>query len=651
MVDLNCWWETKKFKKKQIPSEVAQAVYSTVQDIKNTHTVRVKRWRDLTEIYLDQRITGFEGEEWSINPSSYAYRNARFNVLRSSIDTIQAKITQHEPAPSCHTYGGNAELTEKAQGLEKLVLGVMQKEQAHKKGSQCFKESGLYGISYLKVYNEGQDIKLKKVHPSRIIIDEGKCVNDPPTSMYHVEKKSKEYLKAMYPKFEAEIDMAEGNVIINSSGNITDHQVEVVEAWHLPVGKKKGRRVICISNSICICDEDYTAKSFPFVVGRWDDNVQGFYGLSLAEQLYSVQQSINEASDYINDCMRTNAAFWLMPTTAGIKDGDFLNNETNRVVKYNGQQAPQRIAPNAVNSQDLQILKQYIDWGYEISGVSQLSATSQQPKNFESGAAIRTYLDVETVRHSLSAKQWENWYVELFYRIIECAERVASEYPGWAVNYLDNDRVLNKVKWADVKLEDNQFQMRVYPVSALPQQPAARIERVLEFRKNQLITQEEFRQLSQMPDLEELQSLKGAPRGYLRKCFEFMLREDGEYIAPLPEQPNLEEGVKLCSEYYMREKIDRFKDNNYEGESEGCDRLARWISEAVAHMQGASAKMIDEPQPPMQPGQEGMMPPGAPGMPPGPEGMMPPEQGMMPPEMEQMAPETMPQQPPFPKGE
>lgn len=250
---------------------------------------------------------------------------------------------------------------------------------------------------------------------------------------------------------------------------------------------------------------------------------------------------------------------------------------------------------------------------------------------------------METVRHSLSAKQWENWFVDLFYRIIECAERVASEHPNWTVNYLDNDRVLNKVKWSDVCMEENQFQMRVYPVSALPQQPAARIERVLEFRKNQLITQEEFRQLSQMPDLEELQSLKGAPRGYLRKCFEFMLKDDGDYIGPLPEQPNLEEGIKLASEYYMREKIDRFKEGD--GESEGCDRLSRWISEAVAHLQGPAAKMIEEPQPPMQApqGPEGMIPPG--------QEMMPPEQGMMPPEMEQMAPETLPQQPPFPKGD
>jgi hypothetical protein len=209
---------------------------------------------------------------------------------------------------------------------------------------------------------------------------------------------------------------------------------------------------------------------------------------------------------------------------------------------------------------------------FELVGLSQLSATSKKPADLRSGAALRTYLDVETVRFAVAQDNWEQLFVGLAKAIVCCARRLAKRKPNWSVNYFGADKVLQKVNWKDVKLEDDQFQVRVYPISALPLQPAARLERAAELFQSQAITQEQFLVLADMPDTEKWARLATAPFEDLEKTFEYMLKPDANYVKPLEFQ-NMEIGVPLCQSYWSRAACD-------EAPQEALDRLEQWMVDA-----------------------------------------------------------------------
>lgn len=598
------WWDHRL--KKNDP-RVGKYLANAVDNIRQQHEKRLASWREITAKYRDSAPADFEGDSW-INSSSLMnddnVRSATFNVMKSSLDTIAAKITQRDVDPHCSTYGGDSDLHYKADGLKKLVLGVKQHNKGHILAANCFRDSGIYPVSWCKVYSVGEEIKLKRIHPSRMMVDELACLDDEPTSLYQVENQDRDYLANKYPHAVKAIRNSRtgskyGNASLFPSSATDTNRIEVIEAWHLRQGNTPGRRVISLGSGEIIADEPWD-DPFPFVIGRWDDDVLGFYGQSLCEQLVNVQDRIDCLSDYIQRTQETNAAL-IFAHRGSIVDKELLSNDINRVVWCEpGHPLPQRYAPASVNPQDIQLLDKAIDWGYELAGVSQLSATSKQPKNFESGAAIRTYLDVETVRHAKSAIIWENWHVDMFERIVECARRTAAQHPNWSITYLDDDRQMNSIKWSQVSLKKNQFQFITQPISALPQHAAARLERVMEMRRDQMITTEEFRHLSKVTDLEEFNSLKMASMNYSRLIFEQMLEPDGEYIPPEDGQPQLSDAIILCNQYRYRELHDKLRKG--ERESEGADRLLRWMTEAVELVKKNAMEMapVQQQQPPVQ---------------------------------------------------
>lgn len=579
------WWE-------HTSGTMGKALVDTVENLSDLHQLQVEKMKRLTRLYKDRRIDGFYPGQWNTN-DNLEFRPESYNVLKSSIDTITAKITQHKPNPAIATYGATEDLQTKAQAMEKLVLGVMQKERAHRIGSLAFRECGVIPISAVKVVENGNDICLRRIHPSRIIIDEDSALDGKPTSMYQYEWYSKSWLRAKYPKAKNAINECKGE-ITDHGGKLISERVKVYEAWQLPLGPKfPGKRVVMLEGGHIVGSEDWTYDDFPFVLGRWEEDFLGWYGVSLAENLEGVQGLINDIIENISVNLEETKPFWLVPAGAKILDEHLMTNLINRKVEYVGGVPPQRMTPPAVGEQEIRLLMHLIEWGYEIAGVSQLSATSKQPANFESGRALQTYLDVETIRHAKSAEMYENWYVDLFWKITRAARSMAKRNSKWSINYMGDDRLLKRVNWADANLEEDQFQVQVHPISALPQHPSARLERVMEMARDQIIGPEEFSVLADLPDLEKHNKRRNAPYDYLEKTFEHMLSSNGKYIAPLRYQPNLADGVKMATEYYMMAKIDDIPD-------EQCDRLARWIEEASVELE----MQMQQQQPMPEPGQQ-----------------------------------------------
>jgi hypothetical protein len=572
------WWGTKDTK------EVCPALFSVVDVLKHENANRINLYKNMTSLYREKSISGFEPHEWGIGYSDIG--PLTYNVSKSCTDTVVAKITLHEPKPKFTTYGGSEDLQDKARGCEKLVQGVMQREKAYLKAQQAFRDCCIYGEGILKVYDDYDGkVRVKRVHPSRILVDDKAAIENEPISLYERRLALKTELLARYPKkkkaiFDSMIEHPQ-----RSGGKLIREYIELVEAWKRPIGKTSGRHVVAVNGGVLL-DEEWE-DGFPFVVYRYSEDIQGWHGIGLIEDLSGIQEEINHLLGRIHDNADVLARpFWLRPKGAEIEDEYLLSDLDARMVDYAGQK-PELVLPPAVNPQIIQLLETLYQRAFEIAGLSQLSATSRTPANLESGAALRTYLDVETTRFSVSARRWERGAVDLGHQIMDCARRIVRRKgaKSFQVLYQNKDIGVLEPITGETLLKNEEFYLQVYPISALPQQPAARLERVMEMKRDQMIDEEEFAALSDMPDLEKHARRRNAPYQYLERIMEKMARKGGTLIRPVYYM-DLPIGIQLAKKYWALAKT---AEND-----EAAVLYEEWIEEAISILEADRARMEEQ---------------------------------------------------------
>jgi hypothetical protein len=251
-----------------------------------------------------------------------------------------------------------------------------------------------------------------------------------------------------------------------------------------------------------------------------------------------------------------------------------------------------------MNSQVFQHLWRLRDAAYQISGISQLSASGTKPAGIESGVALRTLNDFETQRFALLSRDWEEFYINVTRRSVKLAKSVYRGGSG-EVKWADRGTV-KAIKWSDVNLEEDSYVLRIYPANMLPQTPSGKLATVGEMMERGLITPDIGKSLLDFPDIEKFANLANVALEDLIKIFD-SIWEDEDYLAPTPEM-HLELGVKLATSYYLKAHMDN-------APQQIRDAYVRWIEEAKDLM-----------APPPEMGPEGAMPP-----PPGAEMPMPPE--------------------------
>ena len=184
---------------------------------------------------------------------------------------------------------------------------------------------------------------------------------------------------------------------------------------------------------------------------------------------------------------------------------------------------------------------------------------------------------------------------------------------------------VEKIDWKDIKMEEDEYIMRIQPIGSLPQTPAAKLASVTEMHMNGMFTKEEAHQLLEFPDIDRANKLKNAHIDLIDKIIDDMI--DNNNFAPPEPYFNLVLGVERVQQAYNLGKLEGVPEQRLE-------LLRRWIAQAVSKMD--KAKQQTQPPPMMAPG---MGPPvgapemalGGPGAIPPPEVMPPGMPGQMPP--------------------
>ena len=250
--------------------------------------------------------------------------------------------------------------------------------------------------------------------------------------------------------------------------------------------------------------------------------------------------------------------------------------------------------------------------GYEISGVSQMAASSVMPAGLESGKAIRALSNVGTARFKWAGKEYERFYCDLATMTIgvlsdyvkETGERYPVNAPSWSG--------FDQVDFKEITLSMEQYAIQVFPTASLPNEPAGRMQEIADMQANGIITAKTANRLYGFPDVRAANALVNAAENYAAEIFDRM--RDGSYTAPEPYDDLAMLHTQALQHYNLWRQ---------QGVGESTlDLCRRFIDEVVA-MQAAAMPPAPPAAPPMpmmppDPMMGAMPPPQVPVMPPNP---------------------------------
>lgn len=611
------WWQSDEDATADAVWAYVTALDEAQKEVHERHVRHAKLYGNCDMLGLD---TSLGQRDYKRRPAGRITEN----IIESVCDTATSMIAKNRPRPKFLTDDAEWSVQRRAKQLERYIEAVFQSSNIYQEAVKVFRDAVVFGTGAMKTY-VGQDGKIvcERVIIDEIKVDERECRSCGPRQLHQVKQVDREALKREYPDHEEAIDRAniqDGKRWYTSWQKLEPTQIVVIESWHLPSGPgaDDGLHTVVIDGET-LEREEMKEDDFPFVFYHWSSPLLGFYGKGLAETLTGHQLRLNQIQKTIERAQSLIAVPRIfMPLMSKVSPAQ-ITNEVGALIPYRGPKPPTFLTPPAMPPEMYQEREWIKRSAFELAGISQLSASSKKPAGLESAVALREFSDIETQRFSIQSQAYE----EMFMQLAEKVVRLAKETHGGKHEVVwRSHNLIKKIKWADVDMDSDRFQITVEAASILSRTPAGRLQNVIEMSQAGLIEMDEARRLMGHPDLERSMSLANAAIDDIEAAIEEHL--DGEGRPPEAYQ-NLELGLKRFTLAYLKARRDGAPE-------EILDGFRQWIARAEDVL-GVAEEAAQPPA--MGPGAPAGMPPE--GMPP--EGMPP---GGMPPEMAAAMPAGMP---------
>lgn len=615
------WWQSED------DDDLARRVFAAARNIIVNNVDREELlWRNV-RMYSGQTRESYWGDagEYPLASAGTAPQRVNRNVVASITDTLTATLSANPIKSTVLASGGDYARTRKrSKTAEKYIDGVKYNNKFEMLAPLVLKTALVCDIGMVKVFEDEEtpgSIKIEHVFPAELVVDELDGMHKAPRQIMQRKMVSREVLKEKYPDAADEIDGANTLGTGLSQTSLAD-KIEVFEAWHLPSGPDAddGLHVICIDKAVLV-KEPWRMHRFPFAFLRPDLSMFGFYGRGVASDLVGIQYEINSLSANKQQALKVASNVMVMIPTGSHVNKSHIINGVGVMVEYTGDKPPTWYTPNPVSSQANTEIMDLITWSYQRWGVSQLTAQSQKPAGLDSGEALRTYANIESVRHNPLGKAYQQFHLDVGELILYTARMIdqnheeehkaalkadkAHKRKQLTVRVPDEKRI-QEISWEDADPGDG-FVVKLYATNLFAESPADRLAQLGDLVSKGAIDMDTFLSVNDFPDLENLNKIRNAPRANIEKQLDDIIL-DGKYRSPEPFQ-NLQLGLQLFQAALLT------------AEDEGVDAtrlgmLQRWMGEA---------KTMLSPPPPPAPA------PGAGPMQPMPNPMLPPPPGAVPP--------------------
>jgi hypothetical protein len=559
---------------------------------------------------------------------------AKLNATKSIIDTFVSRLSKDRPMPNFDTTDGDWQLKRKAKKYRQFIVGEMLKTEFDDLSRETLVDGAVLGNGYTRIDSD-DDVFAESMPVNEVLYDKRECRYGKPQQAFRVTRVARDYLAELYPKHKDAINRAPASLRRPDDDTqvITDLEdyVDTYEGWQLPTTKEThdGRHGLFIEEATLVFEEWFEPR-FPWAHLRLfkPRPGKGLMGSGFVDQLASLQHRVN--------CIVRDLQLNLAATGRGF----FAVNEQNDIpvelltgwqpfkLKFKGSQAPTWQAPQPFNQAQLNALEFFIQKMYDLSGVSQASATSKSALGAgASGVALDTQYDIDSDRFRMPQSNYARYRLEAAQRYIDAAARVArrranekGEKRSYVqVSWKERDAI-ERLEYTKVELKEGQYCLKIEAVNFLPDTRAGKLAVVEQLAKAGVIEQWLVPTLFDEPDLVQANGiLLAAFKNAMRKMDELA---DPDVEMPIPEHMNdLELELKLVTAYYNRVQEEKapieVQDRFYQYEA---------LVKELIKMKNASAALPDGSVSPAGP----MMPETAPAMPPMPGGVPAMPQGPVP---------------------
>ena len=393
------------------------------------------------------------------------------NVTASCVETACNKIAKAKPKITFLTKGANRERREIANRLDKWVLTVFKKGSIWKLASRGFKSACICGLGIMKVVIKDSKIKFHKIAVFDFFCDNAMTGDNEPTEAGEIKFLPYYEIIKLFPAVEKEILELHG----------TDKNIKVYEIY------KENIKQVITTDKVSISEVTWD-KPLPYKFLRWEVADQGVISIGISKKLNAISQAITYIMKNTFTSIRNFAkARIFVPANSNPKAKNIAN-ITAQIIEVNTEEGklPVFSTPKAVDNQILEILIMLWQKAFEILGVSELSAGGKIPRGLEkaSGAALRSYQNIESERFQLIRADYENFYIEITKLIFK----------------LIPDSLLPKgVMRKDI--EEMKEDCTIWTSSLLPETPSGRLAMVSDLFNTGLVTGSQAIDLLDSPDI------------------------------------------------------------------------------------------------------------------------------------------------------
>lgn len=597
------WWNAGS------ENDLVSQVLSTTEYLKRTNVTRIRQASIFTRLFSGKPLYNYLASNSALdNSNQLPIGRPTANVVYSCTDTLVSRISQDRPKPTFLTDGGDYKERKLAKEANAFIQGEFFRVKAYDLGALALRDACVLGNGLLKVFPKDNKVCVERTLETELLTDFNDAYYDNPRQLIQTKLVDRSVIMEMFPdKADIIAGAVHGNV--DSSPRSTDtisDQFIMAEAWHLPSSPdaKDGLHVWVCSEGL-ILEEEWRRDKFPFVKFGYNPNVVGYFSQGLAEILMPGQMEIYRMLIVASQSLELMGVPRIyIDELSKIIETSF-NNRIGTIIKGRGN-APQFINATSNNPEIYQWIQWLIQNAYQMSGIAAMSAQGTKPAGLNSGEAIRQFDDIQNDRFAALAKRYQNIYTDLAHHMIDCASDIVEETGKYTTVYPGKDGT-REVDFKNIKKLNNNFVIQCYEESSLPKDPAGRQAKLSEMLAAGEVTVQEFRRLSNFPDLEQSDKLAASlEERILYSLDEIIENGDKNYADIAPDVFMLDPSdlaTSLCVNYinlYATQGLEEAK----------MQLLRDWFTQVQALKQQAMPPPV-QAAPAPQTGQ-GMLPPPTP---------------------------------------
>lgn len=614
---------------------------------------RQQRQVDCTELYYGCDWSGDDEGSTRDALAGVGIQNggvSGYNVIQSITDTSVSRLVQNRVRPLILTENGDATQQQQAQSLQKVIEGTFWDAKIYGELGQhvCF-DGHIYDAGGVKVYPDfaGKRLVLDRVDPSKFMVSRRESRLGQPRSGYYYDAIDRSELLAQFRDADPRVIQAIMDAPVAPDGishrekneDFVD-DIEIMEAWHLPsssvdrtdpkswgIGEDgeydprldpghDGRRVLCIEGMTLI-DEPWPFPYFPIAWFKPLPKRRSYWSRSVPEVLAGAQLLLNNIDANIDEIMHFHSHPLLVVWRNAKLNTAKITNSNKSILESNvpPQQALYHVVPQAVPAEYITRQDRIIAWAEKQWGLNDMAMSATKPAGIEHAPALEHLSDELSARHTVRNRAWELFHTDLGQLVID-GHRMLADYckrnkEDYSVVF-GGDRDLEQIDWEKADLGQAVYRVKCWPTNLLPNTPAARANKLIEWMQAGLITAEQAMENTDHPDTEAILGNFIYKRKNIEKKIEKLL--GGAKFETCMPNPYMD--LKLCVTIASN-KLNELESKGYD--ETALDKLRNWYEVAKKQDDAEMAKLAAQqplaPAPLPGPGAPppiGLPPPAAP---------------------------------------